>query len=403
MSASNTSTPLPTQSVTLLPLISLLAAIVAITPLAIDLYLPAMLLIAKQLGTSMASVQNTLSIYLAGYALGMLVFGPLADMFGRRRLVLIGLTGFVVCCLLLPLQTSIEGFMALRAVQAFLGSAATVVVPGTIRQFYGKNTAKGMSYVSMIMMFAPMLAPTIGSLILVFGNWQWMFYLLAIYGGALIFFAGRYLPEMQNTTKNSSVNQFLKNYYVVLGDRQSRKHILSSMLAAFAFFCYLTAIPGVYLDVYQTSEFLFSFLFALNVLALMLAQFINTRLVGRKGSPWILTRAIVLGVLFAALLVLVNWIQTPLFYTVLTLLPLMSCLSLIAVSADSLILIRFGQQTGTATAVIGTAKFGIGSLAGPILALFATNTAIPFTVLMLCAVIIIALLQLPSLLTNADN
>ncbi|TLU59955.1 multidrug effflux MFS transporter [Thalassotalea litorea] len=400
MSESKPSAPLPTQSVNLLPLISLLAAIVAITPLAIDLYLPAMLLIAKQLGTSMASVQNTLSIYLAGYALGMLVFGPLADMFGRRRLVLIGLSGFVVCCLLLPFQSSIEGFMALRAVQAFLGSAATVVVPGTIRQFYGKDTAKGMSYVSMIMMFAPMLAPTIGSLILVVGNWQWMFYLLAIYGVALIYFAARYLPEMHKTTDANSFSQFLKNYYVVLGDRHARKNILSSMLAAFAFFCYLTAIPSVYLDVYQTSEFLFSFLFALNVLALMLAQFINTRLVGRKGSVWILTRAFILGVIFASLLVTVNWFHAPLIFTVLTLLPLMSCLSLIAVSADSLILIRFSQQTGTATAVIGTAKFGIGSLAGPILALFATNTAVPFTMLMLIAVIIIAVIQLPSLLNK---
>ncbi|QDP02461.1 Bcr/CflA family efflux MFS transporter [Thalassotalea sp. PS06] len=400
------STNIETRSaapINLLTLISLLAAIVAITPLAIDLYLPAMLLIAKQLGTTMASVQNTLSIYLAGYALGLLLFGPLADMFGRRRLVMIGLTGFVVCCLLLPLQTSIEGFMALRAVQAFLGSAATVVVPGTIRQFYGKDTAKGMSYVSMIMMFAPMLAPTIGSFILVFGSWQWMFYLLAIYGIALIFFAARYLPEMSSTTDAANFSQFLKNYYIVLGDKQARKNVASSMLAAFAFFCYLTAIPSVYLDVYQTSEFLFSFLFALNVLALMLAQFINTRLVGRRGSLWILKRAIILGIVFAAALFTANWLYLPLLYTVLTLLPLMSCLSLIAVSADSLILIRFSEQTGTATAVIGTAKFGIGSLAGPILALFATNTAVPFTLLMLLAVVFIAVIQLPSIARNATG
>ncbi|TKB43963.1 multidrug effflux MFS transporter [Thalassotalea mangrovi] len=381
------------QTVNLLPLLSLLAAVVAITPLAIDLYLPAMLIIADQLNTSIARVQNTLSIYLAGYSLGLLVFGPLADMIGRRRLALAGIAGFVVFSVLLPMQSSITGFMLCRALQAFFGSAATVIVPGTIRQFYGKDTAKGMSYVSMIMMLAPMLAPTLGSAILLISNWQWMFYLLALYGIVLWFCAYFYLPEMEHTGRRIGIGQFLRNYLLVLGNHKARNNILCSMLAAFAFFCYLTAIPAVYLGVYQVSEMTFSLLFAANVLALMLAQFTNTRLVSRKGSAWIMKRAIVLAVLFAGLLLLVNWLAAPLIFTVLTLLPLMSCLSLIAVSADSLTLIRFSEQTGTATAVIGTAKFGIGSLAGPILSLFATNTAVPFTSLMFISVVLIATLK----------
>lgn len=137
-------------------LIPMLSAIVAITPLAIDMYLPAMSTLASSFNSSVTTVQQSLSLYLAGYALGMLTFGPIADRIGRRPLVLLGLTGFGLISLALAFVTSVEVFLGLRFLQAFIGAAATVVVPGYIKEVYGKNTAKGMSYVSLIMMLAPL-------------------------------------------------------------------------------------------------------------------------------------------------------------------------------------------------------------------------------------------------------
>src|SRR6187402_1897765 len=129
-------------------LIILLAATIAITPLAIDMYLPAMPVIAQDLQAHIGTVQQSLSIFLAAYGAGMLLFGPLADKFGRRPLALFGISGFATASFLLVWANSIEWFLSMRALQAFCGAAATVVVPGIIRHLYQEHTAKGMSYMS---------------------------------------------------------------------------------------------------------------------------------------------------------------------------------------------------------------------------------------------------------------
>lgn len=382
-------------------LLPLLASIVAITPLALDLYLPAMPIIAQHFSTSIAVVQNSLSLYLAGYACGLLLFGPLADKIGRRKLAIVGLTLFSITSLLLPLTQQIEHFNVLRFIQAFCGSAATVVVPGIIRQFYGKDTAKGMSYVSMIMMFAPMLAPTIGSAIMLLMNWQAMFYFLSLYGALTTIAAVFKLPEVVVSDNEQKFKiSFLKNYQVVLLEASARKYILSSMLVSLAFFAYLTSIPFVYLEVYKTSELVFSFLFGINVVALMMAQFINTRMVGRVGSERLLIYGFYCAIICSAVLVLVNILELPLFWTVISILPLMGSISLIAVNADAMILIKFANQTGTATAVIGTLRFGVGALAGPILVVFHNDTALPFTLLMLFAIVLVGLSHFKTLKQN---
>jgi len=374
-------------------LLPLLASILAISPLAIDMYLPAMPIMANELGTDMPMVQNSLSIYLLGYALGLLFFGPLADQHSRRLLVFIGIGGFVVVSLLLPFCENIEQFLTLRFVQAFISSAATVIVPGTIREYYGKNMAKGFSYVSMIMMVAPMIAPTIGALLLVLHSWHLIFYVLATYSLLVLILVIKYLPEAKNVEKRQSMS-FITRYKIVLTHQKARLDLISSMMISLAFFSYITAIPFVYLTVFGTSEFTFSVLFAINVIALMTAHFINTKLVVRKGSRVMLSYGLVLSVLAATALVMASYWQLPLIFTLLSVIPLMGSISMIAVNADSLVLVEFAEQSGTATAVIGTLRFGVGALAGPILAVFYDGSALPFALLMWCSVLVVLLCQI---------
>jgi len=389
-----------TTRVSLKLLLPLLASVMALSPLAIDMYLPAMPILAEYLHTDMPMVQNSLSIYLFGYALGLILFGPMADKYSRRKMVIFGVSGFLATSLLLPFVTNIEQFLSLRFVQAFISSAATVVVPGTIREYYQKDTAKGLSYVSMIMMLAPMIAPSIGSVLLVAHSWQMIFYVLSFYSVVVLLLVVKYLPEVaRNSTVLDKQISFLTRYKIVFSNREARLDIATSMMISLAFFTYITAIPFVYLTVFNVSEFNFSLLFGITVVALMTAHFINTRLVARKGSRTMLWYGLTLSVVASLMLFLANLLSMPLVFTVMAIMPLMGSISMVAVNSDALVLTKFPEQSGTATAVIGTLRFGIGALAGPILAYFYDASALPFAGLMFFSVLLVLLCQLVIRLT----
>jgi len=410
--------PAPVSRKILLPL---LASIMAMSPLAIDMYLPAMPILAEHLATEMPMIQNSLSIYLLGYALGLILFGPMADKYPRRNMVILGISGFLLTGVLLPFATNIEQFLLLRFFQAFISSAATVVVPGTIREYYQKNTAKGLSYVSMIMMIAPMIAPSIGSILLIAHSWQLIFYMLALYSAIILFLVIKFLPEAvkdnteplsrsPNAPSNKKANEvsseaqadigFIARYKIVFSNTEARLDIISSMMISLAFFAYITAIPFVYMSVFKVDEFTFSLLFGINVAALMVAHFINTRLIQRNGSRAMLCFGLTVSVLAAIALFLVNVFSMSLIFTVMSVLPLMGSISMVAVNSDALVLTKFPQQSGTATAVIGTLRFGIGSLAGPILAYFYDGSALPFATLIFSAVLVVLLCQIIITLKN---
>lgn len=374
-------------------LIMLLAAVIAITPLAIDMYLPAMQMMADDLDTSMALVQQSLSIYLAAYAVGMLLFGPLADMIGRRPLALAGMIGFLLSSLMLSLVSSIEWFLVWRALQAFTGAAATVVIPGIVRHLYQQHTAKGMSYVSMIMMLAPLIAPAVGSGLMYFAHWQIIFDVLAAYALLILLLSWRFMPEVPRA-ENAVKPAFFSGYLQVFANKKAWPYIATSMFASFSFFTFLTAVSFVYISYFKVSEQGFALLFGLNVSALMLVNFVNSRLVTRLGPQRMLRSGLVMAIICASLLSAFNYMELGLWFTVVTIAPLMASLGLVATNADAMILMRFPEHTGTATAVIGTLRFGVGALAGPLLGMFYTGTALPFSLMMLAGTLCILMAQL---------
>lgn len=377
-------------------LIVLLAAVIATTPLAVDMYLPAMPDIARDLEAHIGSVQQSLSIFLAAYGVGMLLFGPLADSLGRRPLAIFGLTGFTLCSIALAFVDNIDHFLILRALQAFCGAAATVVVPGLVRHLYQEHTAKGMSYLSMIMMLAPLLAPGIGSAILWVSEWRSIFIVLAVYGALIFALVWKWLPEINEsiTDQPKATGNFFSGYKIVFSNVLARPLIVSMMFGSFAFFCFITAVSFIYINYFGVSEQVFSVLFGVNVICLIFANFINSRLVTRLGSLRMLRIGVTLALISACLLCIFNFLGLTIWFSVFSIAPLMAGLTLISTNTDALVLMKFPHNSGTATAVMGTLRFGSGAFAGPLLAFFYTGTAIPFSLLMLSGVLGVIACQL---------
>ena len=161
-------------------------------------------------------------------------------------------------------------------------------------------------------------------------------------------------------------------------------------------------MPFIYIKYFGVSEQHFGILFGMNVMMLMLANFINSRVVSRLGSPRMLRIGLGIALISASLLCLFNYLNMSLWYTVLTVGPLMASLGLISTNTDAMIIMKFPDHSGTATAVTGTLRFGSGALAGPLLAWLYTGTALPFSLLMLGGVLGVLCCQIWIFLRSAQ-
>jgi DHA1 family bicyclomycin/chloramphenicol resistance-like MFS transporter len=379
-----------------------MAAIAALPPLAVDMYLPAFPQIADNLGTDINTIQNSLSIFLLGFGLGMLFFGPFSDRYGRRPMALFGLIGFALSSLFLTLSDNATMFLLFRFLQGFLGSAATVNVPAMIRDCYGKDTAKGMSSVMMIMLIAPLVAPLMGSFALTLASWQGIFALLTLYTVVLFLLSWWRLPETRAELAPGERRTMFGNYRIILGHRRIWLDLCTYILLALAFFTYLTAASFLYINWYGASATLFGVLFAATAISLIIANFVNVRIVTRVGARRMMHMGLLLGTLFTLGLLAIAVTDLGLYWMVAAFFCVTGSLGLAWVNADALVVIEFPKQASSASAVIGTLRFGVGGLAGPLLAWTYDGTPLPVALLMLGCIGGAALLQFLRVLTHHE-
>ncbi|HEX6356504.1 multidrug effflux MFS transporter [Actinophytocola sp.] len=351
-------------------IILVLGALIALGPLTIDMYLPALPALGADLGASESAVQLTLTGTLIGLGLGQLVIGPLSDAFGRRTPLIAGTIvhiGASVLCLVAP---NVVVLGLLRTLQG-VGAAATMVVAMAVVRdlFTGKAAATILSRLMLVMGTAPILAPSIGAAVLLTGSWRGVFGVLALLGVALllvaIFLLKETLPPERRRT--SAVRPVLRTYRMLVTDPQFVVLALVAALGMSALFSYVSGSSFVLQDTFGLSQQEFGLVFALGAVALIGASQVNVVLLNRWTPKQIVFGALAAGLVFGVVLILfaeTGFGGLPGFLVPLLL--LLAAVGFVLPNAPALALSRHGEAAGTAAALLGATQFGLGALIAPV-------------------------------------
>lgn len=340
-------------------LVLTLASLAAITPLAIDMYLPSIPSIARDLNTTIPNVEFSVSLYFLGMAMGQLFGGPISDAYGRRPMVIIGLLLFGISSIVLSFITQIEIFWILRALQSFGGGIATVNVSATVRDmFSGKESARVFSLISMVMLMAPLIAPSLGSAVLGLFRWEAIFVILGLYAFfAMWLYAFRFPSLKKEKTKATP----LKNYASVLRHKQAMIFIISQTLCTSGMYTYITSSSFIYMEHFHVNPSLFAIFFGANVLMMMLFGRLNARLV-RRVEPLLLLRFGTIGQTLCAITLFLIHKEASI-YLIFPLIGLyVGMLGFVYSNAVALALEFFPNISASANAIIGVLQYSIGAL-----------------------------------------
>ena len=359
-------------------LILLLALLSSVTPLATDVYLPAMPEMAQGFGVEINKIEITISIFLLFFALGNLVGGILSDRKGRKNIAILGLLGFSLSSFALFFSTSIETLYLFRATQAFFGAMSTVNSAAIVRDlFHGKEAAKIFSAIASIMMIAPMVAPALGSLVITFYTWNYIFLFLGIYSlfvMVLIYFK---LPLTGIRSKTKVVEAYKK----VLTHKKAIGYILAVSFAFSGMFIFIEKSSFIYMEYFGISKEIFPILFGSNVLMMIILTKVSMKLIQTIATKEVLKYGIFLQV-FSALLLVVFSLEANLYTIVVSMILYIGSLGFIFGNAMALALDFFQKDSGVANSVIGVTEFTIAGIIGFLASLMHTEELTPIFLMM---------------------
>jgi DHA1 family bicyclomycin/chloramphenicol resistance-like MFS transporter len=357
--------------------IVVLAGLTAFGPLTIDLYLPGLPSLARDLGTSVATAQVTLTACVLGLAVGQVLAGPVGDRFGRRQPLLLALVVFAGSSAACAAADSIAAVTALRVAQGLAGAAGITLARAMVRDsFTGPDLARTYATLAAIVSVTPVLAPTLGGVLLLIGNWRTLFLVLAAIGLALLLGAAAWTTETlpRHSREAAGAGAVLRGFRGVLVDRHYLGYTVPGALAAILMFGFLTASSFVYEGTFGLSPALYGVLFGVNGVVLVASNVANRRLLNRiperrlfeVGLAWIAAGGI--AVCVAAGGAFGPEVIVPLVWVALA--------GLGFVLPNSMALALGGQQAriGTAVGVMGLLQFMVGAVVPAVFGFVGTTT-----------------------------
>ncbi|MGB8315317.1 MAG: multidrug effflux MFS transporter [Aestuariivirga sp.] len=265
------------------PSFAILVVISGIGPLALNLLVPSMPGLEKSFGVPYGTVQLTLTLYLIGMAVCQLIYGPASDRFGRRPLLLAGLSLFFIASVLAAIAPSIETLIAARLIQAIGGSAGIVLARAMVRDVFSREkSASVISYITMAFVVAPMIAPVLGGLLEQYAGWRTGFWLLAAVGASVLSAAWITLPET-HTDRAAGSQNFFRNAGKLFALPRFRGYAFTLAFTSCVFFAFLGGAPHIMIDILQRPPLEYGLWFATISAAYMVGNFLSGHYTQKVG------------------------------------------------------------------------------------------------------------------------
>lgn len=345
----------------------LIAALMALTALGIDSMLPALPAIGEALGASPAARPFVVTAFLIGFGVAQLVHGPLADRYGRRRVLIVALIIYIVTNGLAAVAASFPLLLAARVCAGAAIAATRVTTVALVRDCYhGRAMAQVMSIAFMVFMIVPILAPAFGELVLLFGNWRLIFWVIAGLATLVLGWFALRMPETlaPETQMPISLSRIASGWRETLSDRLSLGYTLAATALMAALYGYLNSIQPI-MAVTFGREKLLALIFATTSVTMAAANLLNSRIVMRLGTRLIShsSVAILIAVATTHLVIARFGGESLIVFAVLQAIT-MACFGLATSNFSAMAMENMGRIAGTASSVQGFASVTIGSLVG---------------------------------------
>ena len=368
--------------------IVLLGALTALGPFTIDLYLPAFPVLEQELDITAATVQLTLTATTLGFGLGQLVVGPWSDRIGRRLPLIIATSAHVLASIGVAAAPSVEWLMVFRLLQGAGAAAGGVVAMAVVRDLFGGlPLVRMLSRLALVNGLAPVLAPLIGSQLLLVMPWRGIFVVLAGYGvlvvAAAVFFIRETLPpERRQTPGHGSLRE---RYRSLFGDRVFVGVAIIGAMTFSGLFAYLSSSSFLFQDVYGLDAQQYGILFAVNSLGIIIGTQTSARIMRLVGPQWVLGFSTAVLFLAPVAIVVLDRVGAGFLGVMIPLFLFITACGFSFPCVQVLALANNGSEAGTAASLLGALNFGLAGLLSPIVGLFGIENAVPMGSIMACA------------------
>ena len=370
-----------------------LGVLTAAGPISTDAYLPAFPVMERSLHAAVGNAQLTLAAWFAGLACGQIVQGPLSDRNGRRVPLIVGSVLFTLASAGCALATSIGSMCVFRFLAACGASAAAVVPRAVVRDLRdGHEARRLMAQLMLVMGVVPILAPSIGGVLLTIANWRFIFWMMTLFGVVSLVLAVRVLPETLPPDRRIKVRPLdqLVRYVTIGTDRSFITNGLVGGLSTFSLFAYLSGSPAAYVRQYGLTPGQYAIAFSANALVFIGAAQVTVPLTQRLGVERVVasgTTYLVGATMFLFIVTLTGVGHLPMLMVSIGL--CLAGLGVVAPLTPVAALSRHGSHAGSASALLGTLQYLLGALAASLVGALEDGTARPFAAMMvlgaLCA------------------